>query len=60
MSILNVYNEKDVNRVLTLDRLVYRQSLLPNTLLLGDFNIRHPMWDPHGQDTSQRAETFAN
>ena len=50
MQLINVYNAihpEDPNSILT----ILREDILPTTLdnsslLLGDFNIHHPWWDP--------------
>ena len=50
MQLINVYNItylEDFNSILT----ILREDVLPTTLedsslLLGDFNIHHPWWDP--------------
>lgn len=58
IQILNVYNEKDSENKWTNERALYPFILDPNTILLGDFNIRHPSWDPYGKDNSPRANAF--
>lgn len=60
LQIINVYNEKDQGGHWTLDRALYRTNLLPNCVMVGDFNIRHALWDPNGNDNSSRANTFVN
>src|SRR5882757_6669373 len=50
MQLINIYNTshpEDPNSILT----ILREDILPttlynNSLLLGDFNIHHPWWDP--------------
>jgi hypothetical protein len=48
LQLLNVYNEDDQAGVgpKTLERCLFHRQLSPNTILLGDFNIHHPWWDP--------------
>ena len=48
IQLLNVYNEADQAGVgpKTLERCLFHQVLSPHTILLGDFNIHHPWWDP--------------
>jgi len=55
VTLLNIYNELDQedkeNRTRTVDRILYNYSTTPNTILLGDFNIHHPWWDPLANST---------
>ena len=46
--LFNIYNEKDQSNISsrTLERALYSQTLSTNSLVLGDFNIHHPWWDP--------------
>lgn len=55
IQILNVYNEKDTSKIWTIERCLYNCPLLSNTILVGDFNTRHPIWDPQGTNTSTQA-----
>ena len=32
---------------------MFKTPLLRNSLLVGDFNIRHPSWDPRGKDVAK-------
>ena len=56
--LINIYNEKAQtpdNHLWTLSRTLFTQDLLlPDTVLLGDFNSHHPSWDPTGPAPSQR------
>ena len=47
IQLLNIYHETNQlgHGPKTIERLFNRQ-ILPNTLLLGDFNTHHPWWDP--------------
>jgi hypothetical protein len=58
LQLINVYNEKDINQNWTLDRCLYNLTLLPDVVLAGDFNTRHPSWDPTSLDNSQRTNTL--
>jgi exonuclease III len=46
----NIYNQNRQNNKTThnypLQQLLYNQILEPNSIILGDFNIHHPWWDP--------------
>lgn len=42
IQVVNLYNEKNEEGIRTIERALYSLPLLPNTILLGDFNIRHP------------------
>jgi hypothetical protein len=48
IQLINIYNEKDLSgsRVYTLKRGVIPAPLSQNSIILGDFNIHHPWWDP--------------
>lgn len=52
VQVVNLYNEKDQEGQKTIDRALYSLPLLPNSLVLGDFNVRHPSWDPRGHDSA--------
>jgi hypothetical protein len=41
IQVVNLYNEKDKQGIWTVDRCLYNLPLLPNSLLVGDFNTRH-------------------
>jgi endonuclease/exonuclease/phosphatase family metal-dependent hydrolase len=56
--LINVYNEKDANGEWTLERSLYNIRLLPDVILAGDFNIRHPSWDYNSSDGSTRTTRF--
>jgi hypothetical protein len=58
MQVVNLYNEKDQQGVWTVDRCLYDLPLLPDTLLVGDFNTRHQSWDPTSSNNSSREETL--
>lgn len=58
--LINIYNERDDQGRWTVERSLYGLPLLADTILLGDFNTRHPSWDPHGKDNSLRAKELAN
>ncbi|KAF1922204.1 uncharacterized protein M421DRAFT_17123, partial [Didymella exigua CBS 183.55] len=45
-SIYNVYNQLDTQGITTIERKLLSTSILPSAILLGDFNINHPWWDP--------------
>jgi len=50
-SIFNIYNgHRDHNIPYTLDRLLRSYPILPQspTLVVGDFNLHHPWWNPQG------------
>lgn len=57
----NVYNEADQagNGPDTLTRCIYQQMLYPSSVLIGDFNIHHPWWDPLAKP-SQGADVFVD
>ncbi|KYG39908.1 hypothetical protein M433DRAFT_161156 [Acidomyces richmondensis BFW] len=46
LTLLNIYNERDVNNIWTLDRTLYKLPIPKSTILLGDFNIHYPVWEP--------------
>ncbi|KYG39917.1 hypothetical protein M433DRAFT_161139, partial [Acidomyces richmondensis BFW] len=46
LTLLNIYNERDINNIWTLDRTLYKLPIPKSTILLGDFNIHHPVWEP--------------
>src|SRR5277367_1965874 len=54
VQLLNIYNEASPlgSGPWTLDRVVYHRTLLPGSILLGDFNTHHPWWDPLAKATS--------
>ena len=58
LQILNVYNEQDSEGTWTLERTLYSTQVQPNCILGGDFNIRHPCWDPNAHGISSRAKAF--
>jgi hypothetical protein len=43
LTLLNIYNERDVNNIWTLDRTLYKLPIPKSTILLGDFNIHYPV-----------------
>ena len=53
IQLLNVYHEENQlgHGPKTIERLFNRQ-ILPNTLLLGDFNTHHPWWDPFAKPSA--------
>jgi hypothetical protein len=58
IQVVNLYNEKDRRGVWTVDRCLYDLPLLPDTLLVGDFNTRHQSWDPTSSKNSPREDTL--
>ena len=61
-TLLNVYNEDDqldTGRK-TIERVLLANTLPPSSLLLGDFNIHHPWWEPACPRVSTEAERFVN
>lgn len=50
IQLLNIYNESDQSTQLhplkTLERCLYTRTIEPCSILLGDFNMHHPWWDP--------------
>ena len=42
----------------TVERALYTLPIRNIAILAGDFNIRHPSWDPNGRDNSIRAREF--
>ena len=58
IQILNVYNEKNISGEWTIERALYTLPIRKTAILAGDFNIRHPSWDPNGRDNSIRAREF--
>ena len=58
IQVLNVYNEKNKLGEWTVERALYTLSIRNIAILAGDFNIRHPSWDPNGRDNSIRAREF--
>lgn len=48
IQILNIYNEADQSGVgpKTLNRVLYSTPIYRDSIILGDFNTHHPMWDP--------------
>ena len=59
--IYNIYNEMDQAQGTqrTLERCLYNLNIAPNSLVLGDFNTHHPLWDPLGS-ISPRAQYLIN
>lgn len=52
---VNIYNQTDQLGVhgTTLNRVIYNElQLQPYTVLLGDFNLKHPDWDPNHEATA--------
>jgi hypothetical protein len=58
IQVVNLYNEKDRQGVWTVDRCLYNLPLLPNSLLVGDFNTRHQSWDPTSSNNGLREDTL--
>ena len=58
LQILNVYNEQDSEGTWTLECTLYSTQVQLNCILGGDFNIRHPCWDPNACGISSRAKAF--
>jgi hypothetical protein len=58
IQVVNLYNEKDRQGVWTVDRCLYDLPLLPETLLVGDFNTRHQSWDPTSLKNSPPEDTL--
>lgn len=61
--IINIYNEADQAKEqgYTIERLLYNIPLSRYTIVLGDFNTHHPLWDPYTNksgDADQLAEWF--
>ena len=59
--IYNIYNEMDQAQSgqRTLERCLYNLNTAPNSLVIGDFNTHHPLWDPLNS-ISPRAQHFIN
>jgi len=55
LTLLNIYNERDENNNWTIDRTLYKLPISNSTVLLGDFNIHHPIWEPSISSPSPRA-----
>ena len=60
LQVVNVYNERDQEGRWTVERSLYNVGLLASSVVLGDFNTRHPIWDPFGNDNSRRANELAD
>lgn len=63
IQIINIYNEADQAKEKghTIDRCLFSSLLTHHSILLGDFNSHHPMWDPFSNKSSnadQLAEWF--
>ena len=58
VDLVNIYNERDSAGAWTTERCLTGLALPRATLLAGDFNTKHPRWDPRGQDNSRRAQDF--
>ncbi|KYG40804.1 hypothetical protein M433DRAFT_159884 [Acidomyces richmondensis BFW] len=43
LTLLNIYNKRDVNNIWILDRTLYKLPIPKSTILLGDFNIHYPV-----------------
>ncbi|KYG41248.1 hypothetical protein M433DRAFT_159272, partial [Acidomyces richmondensis BFW] len=43
LTLLNIYNERDVNNIWILDRTLYKLLIPKSTILLEDFNIHYPV-----------------
>ena len=48
IQLVNIYNEADQLGLgpSTLPRCLYTRQLAPSSIVLGDFNIHHPWWNP--------------
>jgi ribonuclease HI len=59
---INIYNEKDLGLEggYTLDRFLYNFPIAPKSLLLGDFNSHHPMWEPTSLSTTPSSEKLVD
>ncbi|KAL2890693.1 putative endonuclease/reverse transcriptase [Ceratocystis lukuohia] len=60
LQVISVYNAR-VNSVRTneaVNLLKYLPRRLKNTVILGDFNLRHPGWDPRAVTARPEAEDF--
>lgn len=53
---INIYNEKDLDfdleRGYTLQRFLYNFALYSKSIIVGDFNLHHPLWEPTARPTS--------
>ncbi|KYG40194.1 hypothetical protein M433DRAFT_160805 [Acidomyces richmondensis BFW] len=58
LTLLNIYNERDVNNIWTLDRTLCKLPILKSTILLEGFNIHYPVWEPSTGSPSPRAQLF--
>jgi hypothetical protein len=50
-SLINIYNEKDPDKVYTADRLLSKIALKPRAILVGDLNAHYSWWNPSLQPT---------
>jgi hypothetical protein len=52
---INIYNEKDLDfdleRGHTLQRFLYNFTLSSKSIIVGDFNLHHPLWEPTARPT---------
>jgi hypothetical protein len=60
LQVVNPYNEKDRNGIWTVDKCLFNFTLLPESLVLADFNIRYRSWDPTSQLNFQREDDLFN
>ena len=56
--IYNIYNEQDQNNHWTLNRIHERIQVTQHTIITGDMNAHHPLWN--SQATETRATTLIN
>jgi len=53
LQLVNLYNERDKQGVWTVDRCLYQLPLLPDSVIVGDFNTKHPAWDNSSGNTDR-------
>ena len=59
--VINIYNPKDAEIITALEQHLHDipASDYDNIIILGDFNLHHPLWNPPGYDTQDHlAETL--